>query len=89
MSVDERIYKDVQDYVFQKIRESVLMQKNITPANVSKPEDVKASQTNFAHYVIQVWNINTAFKSSGICSLVLDELGQGLVVVRFDFAKPS
>ena len=29
------------------------MQKNITPVNVSKPEEVKASQTNFAHYVIQ------------------------------------
>ena len=80
MSVDERIYKDVQDYVFQKIRESVLMQKNITPANVNKPEEVKASQTNFAHYVIQVWNISTSFKSSGICYLVLFlyELGMGL-----------
>ena len=43
LSVDERIYKDVQDCVFQKIRESVLMQKNITPANVTKPEDVKVS----------------------------------------------
>ena len=53
LSVDERIYKDIQDCVFQKIRESVLMQKNITPVNVSKPEEVKASQTNFAHYVIQ------------------------------------
>ena len=53
LSVDERIYKDVQDCVFQKIRESVLMQKAISPANLSKAEDMKAAQTNFAHYVIQ------------------------------------
>ena len=51
--MDERIYKDVQDLVFQRIRESVLTQKNITPANITKPEEIKLSQTNFAHYVIQ------------------------------------
>ena len=53
LSVDERLYKDMQDLVFQKIRESLLIQKNITPMNTVKPEEVKACQANFAHYVIQ------------------------------------
>ena len=53
LSVDERLYKDVQDMVFQRIRESLLLQKNITPSTTTKPEEVKACQTNFAHYVIQ------------------------------------
>ena len=53
LSEDERLYKDVQDLVFQRIRESVLIQKNITPNATIKPEEVKACQTNFAHYVIQ------------------------------------
>ena len=53
LSEDERLYKDVQDLVFQRIRESVLIQKNITPNATVKPEEVKACQTNFAHYVIQ------------------------------------
>ena len=45
LSEDERLYKDVQDLVFQRIRESVLIQKNITPNATIKPEEVKACQT--------------------------------------------
>ncbi len=63
LSVDERIYKDVQDLVFQRIRGSVSLQKNITPVNLtSKPEaEVSNCQTSFAHYVIQASRGNFLF----------------------------
>ena len=77
LSVDERIYKDIQDLVFQKIRESVLMQKNITPANMTKPDEIKSCQTNFAHYVIQASRGNFLF-----IDLVLNFFKEGKLQVK-------
>ena len=77
LSVDERLYKDVQDWVFQRIRESVPIQKNITPANASKPEDVKTTQTNFAHYVIQASRGNFLY-----VDLVLNFFKEGKLQVK-------
>lgn len=67
----------MQDLVFQRIRESLLIQKNITPINVSKPEEVKASQTNFAHYVIQASRGNFLY-----IDLVLNFFKEGKLQVK-------
>ena len=78
--MDERIYKDVQDLVFTRIRESVLIQKNITPqgskANVNS-EEVKAAQTNFAHYIIQASRGNFLY-----VDLVLNFVKEGKLQVK-------
>merc|ERR1719225_1524543 len=77
LSEDERLYKDVQDLVFQRIRESVLIQKNITPNATIKPEEVKACQTNFAHYVIQASRGNFLY-----VDLVLNFFKEGKLQVK-------
>ena len=56
-NIDERLYKDLQDFVFQRIRESPLIQKNITPLSGKVDEN---HQANLAHFIIQ---------SSGGCFL--------------------
>ena len=70
--MDERIYKDVQDLVFTRIRESVLIQKNITP-----PVASKAAQTNFAHYIIQASRGNFLY-----VDLVLNFVKEGKLLVK-------
>ena len=84
LSVDERIYKDVQDLVFTRIRESVLIQKNITPpvatskaSNHVNSEEVKAAQTNFAHYIIQASRGNFLY-----VDLVLNFVKEGKLQVK-------
>ena len=81
LSVDERIYKDVQDLVFTRIRESVLIQKNITPpvaaSKAAASEEVKAAQTNFAHYIIQASRGNFLY-----VDLVLNFVKEGKLQVK-------
>ncbi len=49
-NIDERLYKDMQEFVFQRIRESPPIQKNITPMSGKIDEN---HQANLAHYIIQ------------------------------------
>lgn len=74
LHVDERLYKDVQDLVFQRIRESKDIQKNITPLS-AKAEDTP--QTSFAHYVIQSSGGNFLY-----CNFVLNLFQDGKLQVK-------